>query len=165
MARYALVENGQITELYLDIPTAWRNISGFHHLSDSERAELGFHSIRVEIPDHDPRLQRLVSNGIKVGTDNLPYTEYYVEDVRTEQEFNEQRYNEFITGLRVERNTLLYRSDWTQMLDIQSTKTQIWKDAWIEYRQQLRDLPESYQDHTQDYKMELVPWPIEPTGV
>jgi hypothetical protein len=55
----------------------------------------------------------------------------------TEQEILHKKY----AILRSERDTLLARSDWTQMPDAQLTEEQ--KQAWQIYRQQLRDLPET----------------------
>jgi len=46
--------------------------------------------------------------------------------------------------LRVLRNRRLTESDWTQVADAPLTEEQ--KDAWKNYRQQLRDLPENIND-------------------
>ena len=55
------------------------------------------------------------------------------------------------TDLRTRRNQLLSASDWTQLPD-----ARVPKDAWAEYRQELRDLPETTQDPTS------VEWPAAP---
>ena len=44
--------------------------------------------------------------------------------------------------VRANRNALLAQSDWTQLSDAPLTTEQ--KAAWAEYRQALRDLPETY---------------------
>ena len=44
--------------------------------------------------------------------------------------------------IRLYRNELLTRSDWTQLGDTPFTAEQ--KDAWTAYRQTLRDLPQDY---------------------
>jgi len=46
--------------------------------------------------------------------------------------------------LRDKRNQKLLISDWTQMPDSPLTDSK--KQEWATYRQQLRDLPESYTD-------------------
>ena len=46
--------------------------------------------------------------------------------------------------LRDKRNDKLIASDWTQMPDSPLTDSK--KQEWATYRQQLRDLPESYTD-------------------
>jgi hypothetical protein len=53
--------------------------------------------------------------------------------------------------LRTERNARLTASDWTQLPD-----ARVDKDAWVEYRQKLRDLPGETQDPTS------VVWPTAP---
>lgn len=45
-------------------------------------------------------------------------------------------------GARIERNTLLTESDWTQMPDSPLSSSK--KTEWAIYRQSLRDLPSTY---------------------
>ena len=49
-------------------------------------------------------------------------------------------------GIRNLRTHLLQQSDWTQVTD--SALTPIKKAEWATYRQQLRDLPETFKDVT-----------------
>lgn len=44
-------------------------------------------------------------------------------------------------SIRQRRNSLLKDSDWTQLADVALTADQ--KTAWAQYRQQLRDLPQT----------------------
>ena len=53
--------------------------------------------------------------------------------------------------VRSKRNNLLNRSDFTQLLDYPGDK-----EAWAEYRQQLRDIPEKFSDPNE------VIWPPQP---
>jgi hypothetical protein len=53
--------------------------------------------------------------------------------------------------LRTERNRRLAASDWTQLPD-----ARVDKDAWVEYRQKLRDLPGETQDPL------VIEWPQVP---
>jgi len=46
---------------------------------------------------------------------------------------------QFCTNIREKRNSLLSQSDWTQMPDVNMSQDR--KQAWVEYRQALRDLP------------------------
>lgn len=57
--------------------------------------------------------------------------------------------------LRARRNQLLAACDWTQLVDTHMSQDR--KEAWAEYRQALRDLPETATDPTQ------VNWPLDPT--
>jgi hypothetical protein len=45
---YAIIENGQIERELEGIPTAFKNVSGFDLLSDTERAAFGFHALITE---------------------------------------------------------------------------------------------------------------------
>ena len=56
------------------------------------------------------------------------------------------------TDLRTRRNQLLAACDWTQLPD-----ARVDKDAWVEYRQRLRDLPEMLTSPT-----DSVEWPTAP---
>lgn len=53
--------------------------------------------------------------------------------------------------VRKKRNELLAQSDWTQLSDSSADKT-----AWSNYRQALRDIPQSFS------KPEDVVWPTKP---
>ena len=57
--------------------------------------------------------------------------------IKTEQELQA----EALANLRRQRNALLGASDWTQLPD-----AQVDKQAWADYRQALRDLPENLTD-------------------
>ena len=61
--------------------------------------------------------------------------------------------------LRTERNLLLAESDWTQGADVPASI----KDAWVTYRQELRDLPATTSP-TIDVNEQLqnVTWPTKP---
>lgn len=57
--------------------------------------------------------------------------------------------------LRSQRNHLLQRSDWTQLADVSVSN----KELWDNYRQALRDLPETYADIA---SLDEVTWPTPP---
>jgi hypothetical protein len=59
--------------------------------------------------------------------------------------------------LRIDRDNLLSKSDWTQIADCQLSDTK--KAEWVTYRQQLRDLPTSYPNLAD---LDDVTWPTEP---
>lgn len=54
-------------------------------------------------------------------------------------------------SLRMQRTYLLTRSDWTQLPDAPCDQ-----EAWAAYRQELRDLPQTYTDP------KTVVWPTQP---
>lgn len=76
---------------------------------------------------------------------------YYDWDNSTESWLLSDR---FFLDVRTERNKLLASSDWTQLPDAPLNDEQ--KKAWAEYRQALRDLPES------NLTPDLIQWPQPP---
>lgn len=62
---------------------------------------------------------------------------------------------EVANELRIKRNELLAQSDYTQMPDVPLSN----KDLWDNYRQQLRDLPETHANIT---SLDEVTWPTPP---
>lgn len=63
--------------------------------------------------------------------------------------------SELLAQVRVRRNGLLASSDWTQLPDAPLTEDQ--RGAWADYRQALRDLPETASD------LAAPIWPPQPT--
>ena len=62
---------------------------------------------------------------------------------------------QILERVRKKRDRLLAASDWTQMPDVSlPTKT---KEAWTSYRQELRDITETFKDD-----LENIVWPEEP---
>lgn len=55
--------------------------------------------------------------------------------------------------IRAHRNALLAASDWTQLPDVPLAN----KEAWAQYRQALRDIPQQFSDPAN------VVWPVPPT--
>ena len=64
---------------------------------------------------------------------------------------------EILENIRVTRDYRLQQSDWTQIPDSPFTAAQ--KEAWANYRQQLRDLPTTYSEAT---SLEEVIFPTAP---
>ncbi|MCC2602744.1 tail fiber assembly protein [Sphingopyxis yananensis] len=64
--------------------------------------------------------------------------------------------DELLASMRSRRDNLLSQSDHTQMPDYPLTSEQ--RTAWADYRQQLRDLPETITDPAD------IIWPVAPTG-
>lgn len=64
---------------------------------------------------------------------------------------------DILRQVRLDRNLLLTKSDWTQMADTPLTQDQ--KQLWAEYRQLLRDLTTNLDGITD---LADVPWPTQP---
>jgi len=77
-----------------------------------------------------------IENGITVeltGQDLIDYNEHQAHYESTKEQ-------EAYTRLRAERNRLLSETDWMASSDLTMTQ------AWIDYRQALRDLPNTVVD-------------------
>ena len=59
-----------------------------------------------------------------------------------------------INTFRVERNVLLTSIDWTQMIDVDSD------DGWKQYRQYLRDFPETFEVDLNDKGEQKIPFTL-----
>ena len=56
---------------------------------------------------------------------------------------NEQK----LLQIKIDRNSRLLATDWTQLPDVILAHDQSWVNAWKEYRQALRDLPENITNY------------------
>jgi hypothetical protein len=82
---------------------------------------------------------------------SYPYDEYeFINGNPVAKDISSNVMNEF----RTIRNAMLLSSDWTQLPD-----AQVDKQAWTDYRQALRDLPNQYQNVTD---LSDVVWPQPP---
>lgn len=75
----------------------------------------------------------IIENGIEILTE--PSNEWIQENQP------EPTREQLLVPIRLERNRLLAETDWTQLPDTQLTDSQ--RIAWRQYRQELRDLPET----------------------
>ena len=146
MSQYVVVENGQITERYDAIPENWRNISKFVLMTDAERASFGFLPVRQSNVDDNPVRYRVVSNDVQLDGNGQPYVNRVVEQIITDQQYQEYLFNEALSILRNKRDSLLFASDWTMAQDLVQLKGAEWKSSWSTYRQQLRDLTDTYKN-------------------
>lgn len=77
------------------------------------------------------------------------------EDLQKKKAYLDQKLQEKLDSVRNERNFLLKESDWT--LGPDSPLTDVQKQAWKKYRQQLRDLPQKITSYNQN-----ILWPSPP---
>lgn len=75
----------------------------------------------------------------QVGLTELGYIEHMEEPILPE--ITPEQIAMFIKGIQLSK---LASSDWTQMPDVQLSETK--KLEWINYRQELRDMPETFND-------------------
>jgi hypothetical protein len=111
--------------------------------TDEELADAGYTGPYVQ-PNYDLNTQILVWN-----SDSLTFS--VEERIPQIQSLTEEQKYEF---MRYERNKRLQSSDWTLLLDSPLTDEE--KNNWIQYRQNLRDLPANIED------IDNIVWPVSP---
>jgi len=121
----------------------------------------GFHYIQDNPPEYDWITQRLVKGDFEP-IENSPYYQFpYTIEELTEEEIainrEKKRQLDWIP-FREQRDQLLRDSDWTQIGDY-SLVSEEEKVLWAAYREELRDLPESYPDPAD------IVWPSKPEPV
>jgi hypothetical protein len=62
--------------------------------------------------------------------------------------------------MRGERDRRLVMSDWTQLLDVPLTPEEV--EAWVVYRQALRDFPNEHPEVVDKATYDALVWPQEP---
>jgi hypothetical protein len=135
--KYAKIENGEVIKYPYSIEDLRKdnpNVSFPSIIDEATKSTYSMFSIQnVEIP----------SDYTKNISENLPeliegiWTQNWTVADATEEEIN-QRLTDKWQEIREQRNGMLNSSDWTQILDSPLTDEQ--KNAWRQYRQELRDI-------------------------
>lgn len=167
MANWAYVENNQVIELHDVLPENWRNISNLY-ASENDLPTLklfGWYPVTVVTPDIDVNTQAYGDTTYTFDSDNntvIQDTNVIELPVLTSSELFAQQRVSFLQGLRMQRDALLTRCDWTQTVDIVQIKGPLWAQAWATYRQELRNLPEVYNQPPLDIVVDFskIVWPI-----
>lgn len=164
MSRYAYVENGQIVEVVDNLPTSWRNYSGFNLMDKQGLLDLGWYPIEEPVIRplyYNSMFQRLEMEYVIAF--NKVIANYKV--VRWEHMTDEDIKREYMAAIRDRRNSRLSRCDWTLLSDTVLIKGQEWESQWVAYRQQLRDFPSTFDAIPVDELPEIdeVVWPQAPS--
>lgn len=163
MAEWVYVEGNEIKEYHGALPKSWKNISGLDKANDAFLLSQGWYRVEKQYQTFDENAQENVGYNYEILSDRV------VESLKlrtlTEEDINnrnQRKKDNFFNSLRSQRNRLLAESDWTQVVDLQNSKSVDWIDLWKSYRQQLRDLPAKYEnDNNYDYSS--VMWPSTPS--
>jgi hypothetical protein len=162
MANYVHIENNTILEYHDKIPKNWKNISGLDLMTPEQRLSLGWYPVTNLSDAHNSDTHYIAGYTYDIFADHVVQTPQIVAYTEEEVETRRiQRNEEVLRQLRAQRNTLLAESDWTQVLDVSELYEPEWVTAWKTYRQQLRDLPESYET-TELEDLQSVAWPTPP---
>lgn len=183
MTVLAHVENGTVTGVYDLLPDNWRNISNFSALdfdADNEfLRSLGWRKIeKAFIPTYDPSTQQLSFPTYKYNSSTDIVTEIIeiidLDPGSSPSEIPQQiTFEEAITrdhtlamiALRNNRDRLLSATDYTQIADVIEINGAELNQAYVTYRQELRDLPAIYEDDLTFINESVVVYPIKPGGV
>jgi len=172
MANYAHIENNQITGVYDLYPENWRNISNFHLLNDNELLySLGWRTIVKTVPVYNSDTQ-YVGNPIHNIVDdnvvetyqiiNIEFSPVIEQSIEELQSIKLQQHNSAMETLRNKRNVLLQETDYTQLADVIKINGTELTQLFEEYRQQLRDLPNSYENDSEFIDESTVVYPTKP---
>lgn len=162
MDQYAVVENGQITETYSDLPHCWRHISGLDLSKDDDEYlnSQGWYKITPVTIEHNTETH-IISRYDYVYSDNKVVAIPLII-VREQPADNVPTHEERISSIRQMRDQELSKCDWTQAVDVIESHSTEWNIAWKQYRQKLRDLPDLYNE-IGDYFKFVEHWPSTPT--
>jgi hypothetical protein len=131
---YCLVENNAIVDGPRGLPRSWRNISGLNWLSNDDLRPLGWLPSRIEEGIVD---EKFVGSTFTITETEVIETKQWRKFTAEEQaEIEAQKAKQ----VRSERNAKLTETDWTQVDD--TPLDNVAKNAWANYRQALRDLPD-----------------------
>lgn len=175
MANYAHIENNEITGVYDLLPDNWRNISNFSALDDQNFIQsLGWRTITKEVPNFNPDTQTLGLPSYRIENDtvieiieviNLPTYTPPEPVIPSEEELLLQKINTHIQAmaqLRMTRDTLLTATDYTQLADVIALNGEQLTTAYNTYRQELRDLPDMYENDPDFLDASTVVYPVKP---
>ena len=173
MANYAHVENGQITGVYDLYPDNWKNISNFYLLVNEPELihNLGWRTIVKSVPSYDSSTHRLGNPIHTIVDDEVHETIEIVElpklevIVPTQEELLDNKIAYHITAmetLRSKRDKLLAETDFTQLADVIKINGTELTLLFEEYRQALRDLPNSYEVDSEFVDESSVTYPTKP---
>jgi hypothetical protein len=173
MANYAHIENETITGVYDLYPDNWRNISNFYLLendTDTLRG-LGWRTIVKSTPSYNSDTQRL-GNPIHTIVDDDVYESFEIIDIifsdivyQTQEELDAIKlalHNSAMETLRSKRDKLLAETDFTQLADVININGTELTQLYEEYRQALRDLPNSYEVDSEFVNESTVTYPTYP---
>lgn len=149
---YCLIKNNQIIDGPRTLPKNNENVSNFNILKDEELKLYGW--LPYYLVDNKLNNQILVETTIEILENQVIETKIYRDMTQDElKEKEDKLISDKWNSIRNKRNRLLIKCDWTQLLDSSVDKT-----SWANYRQELRDIPQTYTDPDD------VIWPIAPTN-
>lgn len=147
MTIYAHIENGTITGRYDTLPVNWRNISNFYTLeSETEYLHsLGWRTIVKDTTPFNETTHRLGEATYAIVDDEVIETipQYELSPVVVD---TSALHISAMVYLRQRRDQLLKDTDFSQLSDVVTLNGTEVTQAYIVYRQALRDLANTYEN-------------------
>jgi hypothetical protein len=143
MANWAYVENNEIKGRYDSLPKSWKNISGFDLCKNDLPLlkSLSWYPVTKQHDTFDNTLYNISTYEYTLREDDVLETVVLQQKINVDYNISKE---EFLYQLKIERNTKLMESDWTQLVDVQNMLNDETKNEWLVYRQNLRDITEVY---------------------
>jgi hypothetical protein len=142
MKKYCLIKDGEVTQIGC-LPINFDNVSNFYLLSDNEIKPYGW--LPIETISDNKEIQESVTYQIEENT----VKEIIVTRDKTQEEINVENQTKIDVkwySVRFKRNNLLKESDIEVMVDKWEEMDIESKSLWINYRKQLRDIPQLFSN-------------------
>lgn len=117
MANYAYIENNEISKLFDELPTSWKNVSNFHMLEQEELKKYNFYLLTKIFPSVTENT-RVNPNPSFTFVNDVAYETYSLESIPESPNNNipslteEQILNEGWYNIRKQRDTLMNDFEW-----------------------------------------------------
>ena len=143
MSLYCYIKDNQVVIGPRILPENWENVSNFYLLPNDIVKTYGWVPY-IKVTDNKPII---VSVNREVFEDRVVDT--FIARDKTQEEIEEEN-NEILQNkwndVRRQRNELLSKSDRYALIDVWNSLSEVKQQEWSTYRQQLRDLPQNYND-------------------
>ena len=143
MSLYCYIKDNQVVIGPRILPENWENVSNFYLLPNDITKTYGWVPY-IKVSDDNPII---VSVNREVFEDRVVDT--FITRDKTQEEIEEEN-NEILQNkwndVRRQRNELLSKSDRYALIDVWNSLSEVKQQEWSTYRQQLRDLPQNYND-------------------
>ena len=150
MQKYCYIENGEVVRANQELPNVWKNVSNFYLLPESMLKTYGWLPLVIE----NENKPVFVSSSYIIEENVV--REVIVTRDKTLEEIEEDAAKELEMQwhqVKSNRDELLKNSDILVLIDRWEPLSTARKEEIINYRQALRDIPQTFQDPTQ------VVWP------
>ena len=150
MQKYCYIENGEVVRANQELPNVWKNVSNFYLLPESMLKTYGWLPLVIENENKPVFVSSSCIIEENVVREVIVTRDKTVEEIEEEaaKELEMQWYQ-----VKSNRDELLKNSDILVLIDRWEPLSTARKEEIINYRQALRDIPQTFQDPTE------VVWP------